>query len=481
RELVPSEQNLLRRLVGEATREGPSSEELGDLDISVAPVVRVGGEGGGIVLASRTSEDAIYSIFLRSTLEAAAIAALFGGLLMLLLATLLGGRVKRLARGAKAIERGDLSQRITPGFGDELGDLAKTFNDMAANLEAVFLRLEEKNTRLNRILDTLTEGVMLTDDRGRPVFANRAAHAMLALDGWSISHIPDPWEEFSLPEAITHCLSDRGPLEARVEGRDSFLNVQLRRLSAENDSEGGALVVLQDLSEGRRLEANQQRFLANASHEIKTPITSILGAAELLLSGDQEDPEVRQMFLENIHDEAERLRRLSQTLLRLARTGQDLREPELRAVDLAGTVRRGAQRMETLAREAGMELHVEDREAWVLADEEWLDQAVIILLNNAIQHSRRAGRIRVCSGGLTLTVEDEGIGIKESDLPHVFERFYRTASAPEGFGLGLPLCKELIERMAGSISLRSREGEGTVVKIELPEAKSVPKNPDSRR
>jgi signal transduction histidine kinase len=244
-------------------------------------------------------------------------------------------------------------------------------------------------------------------------------------------------------------------------------------------------VVIRDLSEGRRLEANQQRFLANAAHELKTPITTIVGASELLLTGSEDDPQARRRLADYIYSEARRMQRLSESLLRLARTGADLRDADIEVVDLDGMVREAAERVEPLAESAGVNLRVEGRGRRVLADYEWLEQALLVVLGNAIRFSERGGRIwlRLKDGGVV--VEDEGAGISESDLPYVFERFYRgkrssgIEDASDSFGLGLAICKDLVERMGGTISLESEEGVGTMVEIELTEVDKSAEDTDS--
>jgi signal transduction histidine kinase len=167
------------------------------------------------------------------------------------------------------------------------------------------------------------------------------------------------------------------------------------------------------------------------------------------------------------------MQRLSDTLLRLARAGVDLRDPKIEVIDLDGVVREAIDRMKSLAEAADLKLRVEGRDARVWADHEWLEQVLLIVLRNSVQHSGRKNTVRVCLEGGTLVIEDEGIGISAQDLPHVFERFYRASSGSGGFGLGLPICKELVERMDGSITLDSKEGVGTTVKIKLPEVESA--------
>ena len=164
------------------------------------------------------------------------------------------------------------------------------------------------------------------------------------------------------------------------------------------------------------------------------------------------------------------MQQLSETLLRLAKVGWDLREPELQALDLDAAAREVIWRMAPLAESAGIELSlIIDQGARVWADQEWLEQALMVVVSNAVKYSSRGGHIRLHLDGGLVAVEDEGAGISAEDLPRVFDRFYQGADNSGGFGLGLPICKELIERMGGKISIESEEGVGTTVKIELPE------------
>ncbi len=461
-------------MVRSASAGSRMSEKVDGTNVAVAPIVTEGAVTGGVVLASG-EEIAAYQLFLQSGLEAAGIASIIGGGLMLLLATLLTRRVERLSLGARSIERGDLSHRIEPGSDDELGDLAKTFNAMTTRLESSFAQLEEKGATLDSILNNLDEGVLATNLGGDVMFANRAARSVLGLGGERLSGgLPNAWKDFDLPKAVSRCAEDREECgEAQVQEENTLLRIKLERMPAFDEHRGGVLVVIQDLSEGRRLEANQQRFLANAAHELKTPITTILAASELLLTGDADDPEMRQRFLDHIYSEANRMRRLSDTLLQLARTGWDLREPELEVLDLEEAARKVDERVKPLAESAGIELSFEGRGTRVRADAEWLEQALLVLLSNTIKHSSQGGQVWLRVSGANVAVQDEGVGISETDLPHVFERFYQGKGSSGGFGLGLPICKELVERMNGEISIDSREGVGTTVKIELPEVRDA--------
>jgi PAS domain S-box-containing protein len=332
--------------------------------------------------------------------------------------------------------------------------------------------LRESEATLNAILNNLDEGVLVANTRGHVVFANSAARSMLGEpERETLDELPDPWEGFSLPEAVAHCTSSREGIEAGVHYGETFLRIKLECLVELEKSRGAVLVVIQDLSAGHQLEANQQRFLANAAHQLRTPIMAIVGAAELLATGEEADPAIKRRLLNHIFTEGRRMQRLSDTLLHLSRIGWDQREPDLEIMDLREAGRQAAERMEPLAESAGLGILVEGEAVRVRADSEWLQEVLLVLLSNALKHSSRGGDIRVRIRSGAIIVEDEGTGISSAELPHIFERFYKGKGSSEGFGLGLSICKELTERMGGNISIDSREGVGTAVKVELPEAR----------
>jgi two-component system sensor histidine kinase VicK len=438
------------------------------LDVAVVPILYGGQLTGGVVFATKERESEFHQLFLYSGLEAAAISSAIGAALMILLATILSRRVERLSSGARAMERGELSYRIKPGFGDELGELATAFNSMAANLESSFGQLKEKDTTLGTILDNLSEGVLATNVEGRVMFANPAARAMLGIDGEVPGKLPDPWEDFDLREAVAHCAGGRQRMEARVRDEKSVLKINLEHMPTFDYGRGGVLVVVQDLSEGRRLEAVQQRFLINAAHELRTPLSTIAFAAELLATGADEDPAARRRFLDHIQAASNRMQRLSEALLQLARAGWDTGEPQLAPVCLMDVTRTAAEGMEPLAESAGVKVLIEGPDARVFADPALLEQALLILISNAIKHSDPGAEIVLRTSSNSITVEDHGAGIAPEDLPHLFERFYLGEGVSEGVGLGLPICKELVEKMGGEISVRSQKGVGTAVEITLP-------------
>jgi signal transduction histidine kinase len=348
---------------------------------------------------------------------------------------------------------------------------SKNLSASARTLVDPSARLEEREETLEMILDNLGEGVLATDLEGKPIFANPKAREILELgDERPPKQMPDYFGDCDLREMIARCATSRACEERWVRGDDALFRVKFDHLPKFDNHRGGVLIMIQDLSGERRLEMNQQRFLANAAHELKTPITTIIGSAELLLTGADVDPEARRRFLEHILSEGRRMQRLSDTLLRLARIGASRREPDLQSVDPEAVARRASERIEPLAQSAEVELRMEARHgSRVRADPEQLEQVLLALLSNAVQHSERGGSVRLRVDGGTFIVEDEGSGIDPEDLPHLFERFYRGKGSAGGFGLGLSICRDLVEGMGGRITLRPREGAGTVAEIRLPE------------
>ena len=163
------------------------------------------------------------------------------------------------------------------------------------------------------------------------------------------------------------------------------------------------------------------------------------------------------------------MQRLSDSLLKLARVGWGTREPELEPIDLSDVVHAAAEMAKPLAESAGLDVTVEGPSVRVVADPALLEQALLIPVANAFRHSDPGQTVRLHISGASVTVEDEGGGIDEEDLPHLFERFYIGKGSSGGTGLGLPICRDLVEKMGGEVSIRSEKGVGTSVRIELPE------------
>ena len=396
-------------------------------------------------------------------------AAAAGGVL------LVSREVSRPLRGmTEALGRTDargLPGPVPSGGTEELEILAGTLNSMAARLRSEMEASEEEQRTRERILSSMEEGVVLAGPDGDVTYANAAAERHLGARPTSLRHLAPA----ALAEAAVAVAAGSRPESVEVQTgvpprwiRCSFVPV---------GADGSALLVIRDVTQARRLEAVRRDFVANASHELKTPAASIQAAAETIRAAAEDDPAVVPEFATRLEREAVRLSRIVSDLLDLSRleSGTEQGEP----VRLDAVVRAELDRFHDPARRAGVELSIDAGErVTVRGSRRDLGLLVRNLIDNAVRYTAEGGRIDVrlssSNGASVLTVADSGIGIPSRDLPRVFERFYRVDRARSretgGTGLGLSIVKHVTENHGGSVEVRSELGRGTTFEVRLPTA-----------
>jgi two-component system phosphate regulon sensor histidine kinase PhoR len=337
----------------------------------------------------------------------------------------------------------------------------------------------------------MVEGVVALDSEQRIMFANDRAVELLDFPGQSAVG-KKLWEvvrQRAVQDIVTKALQAPDPIREEVtwNGPSSrSLTVHAARISGRVDgrTHRGAVLVLHDTSELRRLERVRQEFVANVSHELKTPLSIIKVCVETLLDGAIDDREYRGPFLERVAEQSERLHALILDLISLGRIESGVEALELGAIPLGPIVTSCLERHQTRAEGQHQSLQavppsVNDIIAW--ADEEAVGHILDNLVDNALKYTP-AGRsiwVRWFRDGelAVLEVEDNGIGIPEQDLPRIFERFYRVDKARSremgGTGLGLSIVKHLVQAMRGSVSATSEVGTGTTFTIRLPQRPSA--------
>jgi len=422
-----------------------------------------------------------------SLMQLSIVAAMLGLALTALLFYWITGlhlrRVAELERIAARIGSGDLSARARELPTDELGRLGQAMNRMAAELRERVQALEHERDEREHVLAHMSDGVTLLDGAGRIVHANRAAAALL---GAALPPPPGtPFQEMARFPELDDLLraarqSDR-PIERELRlwtPEQRLVRVTATRLLGAG--EGQLLLVLHDLSEAELLNRVRQDFVANVSHELKTPLTSLRGYAETLLEGGLDDLEHREQFVRVIRDQALALSALVDDLLSLA----ELERPDMRLVrerfDLREAVERQAAALRERARQAGLELRVSDGPAvHVVADRKRVEQVVANLLDNAVKYTERGSVVVTLgedSARAWCEVTDTGPGIPAYDLPRIFERFYRVDKARSretgGTGLGLSIVKHIVMLHGGEVSVKSTVGQGSTFRFELPRAQS---------
>jgi two-component system phosphate regulon sensor histidine kinase PhoR len=389
-----------------------------------------------------------------------------------------------LTGGAARIAEGDFALKVHGSGPPEVRALAQSFNVMTDRLAATFDQLARDREQLRTVLSGMVEGVVAFDNEQRVLFANDRAAQLLEFT-------PDQavgrklWEvtrQRAVQEVANKALRGGGPVREELDWKgpaDRSLAVYVSRLPGPGSP--GAVMVLHDISELRRLERLRQDFVANVSHELKTPLANIKSSVEVLLDGAAEDPSLRGVFLDQIDEQATRLDALIKDLLSLARIEGGSAGLEFEPVPVEDAVHACLDRHRTRAEAKGLNLNgvalggcPPDLAVW--ADEEGLAQVLDNLVDNAIKYTPDAGRVTVrwqaTPQQVTLEVEDTGIGIPEPDQPRVFERFYRVDKARSremgGTGLGLSIVKHLVQAMGGTVGVESEVGRGTTFRVSLP-------------
>ena len=343
-------------------------------------------------------------------------------------------------------------------------------------------QLQESTERLETVLGSMLEGVVAVDSEQRILFANRAARALLDMQGSNPVGRPI-WEVIRHPqidELIRSFLSggETPGLEIDLPRKHAVVAVMASALPGKPSS--GVVLVFHNVTELRRLENIRRDFVSNVSHELKTPLTAIQAYAETLLDGALEEPEHRSGFVERIAEQANRLHALIHDLLQLARIESGENVFEVRAVSVGSVVDECIEEQSAVANSKSQRLvpQASDDDLNVLADEEGLRTILSNLIDNAVKYTQDGGTISVRwkaeESTALIEVQDDGPGIPEVHQPRVFERFYRVDRGRSrdvgGTGLGLSIVKHLVHEFGGSIDLSSDLGRGTTFFVRLPRA-----------
>jgi two-component system, OmpR family, phosphate regulon sensor histidine kinase PhoR len=426
-------------------------------------------------------------------LIASIVMLLIGAIASLGFARMFAARVDRLKDFSQRIAEGNFRPLLPEGPRDELSELADSMNQTAARLDLEIRMLSGERNRSSAILRSMVEGVAVIDSEERLVFYNRAFSEIFGVPTSVAEGRP-------LIEVVRHA-ELVGLIRKALRGEEGLQNdismgiVQMQSFSVtaapvkaldsatgEHDlaaaKPSGAVVVLHDVTELRRLERVRQDFVANVSHEFKTPLTAIQGFAETLLGGALDDPTNNRRFLDIIRNHAIRLARLTNDLLKLARIEAGKLEVEFFPVGLMELIEGCAETtlLKASRKQITLEIEVPPGLPPVQGDASLLRDLLQNLLDNAIQYTPAGGHIRVTAEAkgreAVITVSDTGIGIPTSDRERIFERFYRVDAARSreagGTGLGLSIAKHIVEAHNGRLWVDSVIGEGSKFSFSIP-------------
>ncbi|OGS11432.1 MAG: hypothetical protein A2285_01005 [Elusimicrobia bacterium RIFOXYA12_FULL_57_11] len=393
----------------------------------------------------------------------------------------LGGQFGEIIAGSERFAAGDFDYRIPAGSSGELKKLSETLNYMAGEISLRMREAELRRLELEAAFRDMSEAILVTDGGGVVTRINPRARQLMgvrgfAAEGMRLSGLPGGPE---LSSAALKALSSGAPVSFELEPSASpgtVLSVSASPI-VENGVIGGCVLVARDITGPRKLEAMRRDFVANVSHELKTPLTAIKGCAETLLNGALEDREHGPGFARSIYEQAVRLDNLVNDLLKLSYAESGRIVLEKAPVALKALVEdTGRGLAEILVKKKISLLNRIAAGLEVNADRDKLSQVLINLTENAAKYNREGGEIKISaadeSGAVKICIEDTGPGISAGHLPRIFERFYRVDKARSrelgGTGLGLSIVKHLVELHGGGVGVESAEGRGSVFWFTLP-------------
>ncbi len=477
-ETVSMTSNILAAMNGQVGQS--SSVASGYMDLAV-PVD--GGDQQYIVyiLDNKLTVNALtgelFSIILQSLILGLVICVILAFLLSKLLIT----PIRALTDGTRQVAAGDFAQKVEVASRDEIGTLTRNFNYMAKVLQNTISEVENERNKLSTLFLHMTDGVVAFGPGGLLIHNNPAAIKMLSRNLDPSVGFNDVFGEEARFEKLLK-LKRSEYLECQKKVGERELELFMAPFSTEQTA-GGALVVIHDVTEQRKSEQTRREFVANVSHELRTPLTNVKSYAETILSaGDDLPAELRRNFLGVIVSEADRMTRIVKDLLTLTKFDYGKMEMNISRFPLAEAVGNVHKAVALDAKNHGHELVLDCPETLpcVDGDRERIEQVLMNIVSNAIKYTPDGGRIVIAANteerNVYVRVSDNGIGIPEKDLPRLFERFYRVDKARSresgGTGLGLSIAREILNQHKGDIRIESVSGEGTDVTITLPIARS---------
>ena len=376
---------------------------------------------------------------------------------------------------AQAIAAGELERRPALSAPGEVGDLAQALHRMTEQLASRLHALEAEDALLNAVIDSLAEGIVAVNPEGQVVRLNESARRHLSLDGEVV-----PFSADRLPQERLIRESVRGAMAGVVtDASELAFGGRTLLVTARPLPDGGAVLALMDLTTRRRLETIRRDFVANVSHELKTPLTVIGGFAETLRDRELSDDE-RQRFLATIEANTRRMQRIVDDLLDLSRYESGSWRPNVVTNDLTGVVTDVFTSVQRAADANGLALRFDAPQGArrVDADPTALRQVLSNLVENAVRYTTSGAVVvraqAIGDRGTTISVTDTGSGIPSEHLPRIFERFYRVdagrARGEGGTGLGLAIVRHLVEAHGGSVHAESAVGRGTTITVHFPTA-----------
>ena len=429
--------------------------------------------GGAVRLAYPLSDIAAAGPTWRSILLGSAAVLLIALLGSAIAAQMIANRLRRIHVFAERIAAGDLSARIGWGTADSIAQIGTSLDNAARLLEERFAAVQNSQTELDTLLNSMQDGVVAVGPDSRIHWANNAMERLVPLKARLRQPIIETVRDPDFLAAVQLAIKQGAATTARAS---TIVPGKTFDITSAPMPGGGAVAVLRDLTETERVEKTRRDFIANVSHELRTPLTSIQGYTETLLDSTADGNHVRD-FLEIIRKNALRMSRLTEDLLTLARVESGEHRFDVQPVFPEELLQEAVQSFRDIARSSGIELQVENNASHaVRADREAIHQVFSNLIENAFKYGGSGGRVvlgaQSSGAGVEFFVRDYGPGVSSEHLPRLFERFYRVDKARSresgGTGLGLAIAKHIVLAHGGSIRAQSELHHGATFLFTLP-------------
>ena len=455
-----------------------------DLMYVAVPVI----EDGRIIGVIRTSMPvssitlALQSLYFRIILIALSIALVVVAM-SFIVTRWINNPIREIMTGVSHFSDGVLSFRIPAGSMEDFNVLSGEMNSMAAQLDDRIRLVTEQRNELDAILTGMTEAVFAVDREGRITECNAAAEKMLKFETVSAkgNHVEEIIRNAHLQSFIRKTLVSSGLSEEEIilyNGEERTIQAHGTQVLDASEQSNGAVIVLYDITHLKKLEEVRRDFVANVSHELKTPITSIIGFVETLKDGAIDDTKNRDKFLKIILEHAERLNGIIEDLLNLSRIEKESENGSMvfEKNNICKILENSIAMCHRGAQEKDISITLNCRDLIVKCNASMLEQAVMNLIDNAVKYSDEGGTINVGvsqdEDRFIIEVHDEGCGIPEEHHPRIFERFYRVDKGRSrklgGTGLGLAIVKHIVLTHGGHIVVKSSPGHGSTFSIHLP-------------
>ncbi len=467
-------ENIIAALSGKVGSATDGSAEAMDFAVPI----KVNGRVSYIIYVTDTKVE-MYEV-MKSILKNIFLALLIGLVISVFLGFVLSktliAPLVRLKNSAAHMAKGNFTEKIKVSGGDEIGSLTDAFNHMADELNFTMNEMSVEKSKIETVLLYMADGVVAFNSDGVLIHINPAAMRLLGITKESVGGFDEFFSKLGADVTMGQFLYlGKEMTELSIDYAERHFMAYLAPIESEGRVTG-VVCVFQDYTKQQKLENARREFVANVSHELRTPITVIKSYTETLMDYREHD-ETEKNFFEVIDSETDRMTRLISDLLALSRldNGSEMKKAPFSLRELLLS---SCRRMNVEAKKRGQTISesIDEFMPEVIGDRDRIDQVVVNIIGNALKYTPDGGTIEVfgkCeSDAALITVKDNGIGIPEADLPHIFERFYRVDKARSrsagGTGLGLAIAKEIVDAHGGEISIKSTEGEGTAVYIRLP-------------